>query len=144
MEAESSQTPEGEPTPVAEIIKADLISLCPDFAPAWDDEAYLWTADDGSISPLGVFAAFSHYIAARLSIRANPELQTVFDYVESKLTGDDSEVDNAACTCFLENLMNRVPESIPPQHLVPLLGPKSREFCRAWDRFCGVKTEGLW
>src|SRR4029077_2607698 len=103
---------------VAETIKAELISLCPEFARAWNDGCDLWTSDDGSFTVHGVFGVFSHYIAGRLVKGADPDLRRVFDYVESKLTDDDSEVDNAACTCFLENLMNRVPETIPPQHLV--------------------------
>ena len=129
---------------VAETIKAELVALCPDFAAVWDDECDLWTSDDGSFTVHGVFGVFSHYIADRLTRRADPELRKVFEYVESKLADDDSEVGNAACTCFLENLMNRVPETIPPRHIVPLLGPKSRQFCRAWDQWCGMKTKGLW
>jgi hypothetical protein len=128
---------------VAETIKTELVSLCPDFVAVWNDRRDLWTTDDGSFTVHGVFGVFSSYIGDRLVQGADPELRTVFEYVESKLTGDDSEVANAACTCFLENLMNRVPETIPPLHLVPFLGPKSREFCRAWDQWCGVKTEGL-
>jgi hypothetical protein len=129
---------------VAETIKAELLSLCPDFAAVWDDECDLWTSDDGTFAVHGVFAVFSHYVAGRLTHGADPELRKVFEYVESKLMDDDSEVENAACTCFLENLMNRVPETIPPGHLVPFLGPKSRRFCRAWDQWCGMQTEGLW
>ena len=72
-----------------------------------------------------------------------PDLSAVFEYVESKLDDEDSEISNAATTCFLENLMNRVPETIAPAALVPLPGPKSREFCRAWDEWCGARTEGL-
>ncbi|MBC7817295.1 MAG: hypothetical protein IAG10_10435 [Planctomycetaceae bacterium] len=128
---------------VAETIKAELLGLCPEFTVAWNDECDLWTSDDGSFTVHGVFAVFSHYIADRLSRGSDPSLSEVFDYVESKLMEDDSEVDNAATTCFLENLMNRVPEKIDPRHLVPLLGPKSRKFCRGWDEWCGVKTEGL-
>ena len=130
--------------PVAETIKAELLSLCPDFATAWDDQRDLWTNDDGSYTVHGVFAVFSHYIADRLSRGSDPELHKVFEFVESKLTEDDSEVNNAATTCFLENLMNRVPETIPPRYLIPLLGPKSRRFCRSWDEWYGMKTERLW
>jgi hypothetical protein len=128
---------------VAETIKTELISLCPEFAAVWNRQCDLWTADDGSFTVHGVFAVFSDYIADRLGRAADPDLLRVFEYVESKVTDDNSDVDNAACTCFLENLMNRVPETIPPQHLVPFLGPKSRRFCRAWDEWCGVKTQGL-
>lgn len=56
----------------------------------------------------------------------------------------DEDVQTAAATCFLENLMNRTPELIDPQRFVPLLGHESKEYCRAWDEFCGVRTEGLW
>ena len=130
--------------PVAETTKAELLSLCPDFAAAWDDKRDLWTNDNGSYTVHGVFAAFSHYIADRLSRGSDPELRKVFEYVESKLTEDDSEVNNAATTCFLENLMNRVPQTIPPGHLILLLGPKSRCFCRGWEERCGMKPAGLW
>lgn len=127
----------------AETVKTELITLCPDFAAAWNDECDLWTGDDGSFTVHGIFAVFSHYIADRLCRGVDPDLRNVFEYVESKLTEDNSEVDNAACTCFLENLMNRVPKTIPLQNLVPFLGPKSRQFCRAWDQWCGIKTKGF-
>ena len=128
---------------IAETVNAELISLCPGFAKVWDSERGIWSADDGTFTVHGVFAAFSNYIRDRLVSRSSARMRRVFAYVESKLTGEDSEVDNAVCTCFLENLMNCVPQLIAPQKLVPLLGPKSREFCRAWDRWCGMETEGL-
>jgi hypothetical protein len=127
---------------VSETIKAELLSLCPAFAGVWAHERDLWTSDDGSFTVHGVFAVFSDYIAERLAHAPDPEMQKVFEYVESKLTGDNSEVDNAACTCFLENLMNRVPDKIPAGHLVPFLGPKSRGYCLAWDDWCGIKPKG--
>src|SRR5579859_3809096 len=128
---------------VAETIKTELISLCPNFATVWNNECDMWTDDQGHFTVHGVFAVFSHYIVDRIRRESDPDLRRVFEYLESKLTDDDSQVGNAACTCFLENLMNRVPTTIPREHLVPFLGPKSRRFCRAWDEWCGVNTEGL-
>src|SRR5438552_19191472 len=104
--------------PCADTTKDDLLSLCPGVAAAWDDKRDLWANDNGSFTVHGVFAVFSDYIADRLTRGSDPELRRVFEYVESKLTEDDSEVNNAATTCFLENLMNRVPETIPPRHLI--------------------------
>ncbi len=49
-------------------------------------------ADDGSFTVHGVFAVFSHCIADRLSRPLDPELQKAFEYVESRLTDDDSEM----------------------------------------------------
>ena len=137
---------------VIEVIKAELLALCPDFAATWNDECDGRAYPDGSHTVHGVFSEFSRYIADRLRRGADPVLGEVFDYVESKLKEDTSEleltenasnIDNAVSTCFLENLMNRVPEQIDPRHLVPLLGPKSRQYGLAWDEWCGVKTEGL-
>lgn len=120
---------------LAKATEAELLALRPDFQPWWDDERELWTHDDGEFTTHGVFAVFSHFVADRLSRGPALELAAVFKYVESKLDNEDSEVSNAACTCFLENLMNRVPKIIAPAALVPLLGPKSRQFCREWDEW---------
>lgn len=128
---------------LAKAIEAELLALRPDFRPWWDDERDLWKRDGEDFTTHAVFAVFSHFVADRLSCGPAPELAAVFDYVESKLDDEDSEVSNAACTCFLENLMNRVPGSIAPTTLVPLLGPKSRRFCQLWDEWCGIRTEGL-
>ena len=87
---------------------------------------------------------FSDYIAQRLADPEDGGFGAVFSYVEDQLTDKDTEVGNAVATCFLENLLNRTPDVIPPGRLVPLLGPRSREFCRAWDEFCGVRTDGPW
>jgi hypothetical protein len=120
-----------------------LIDLCPDFTAWWADEEYFRTEDDGSFGVHGVIAVFSHFVAARLSQEPTEELQRIFEFVEAGLTVDGSDLDNALCTCFLENLMNRVPETIEAARLVPLLGPKARRFCRAYDEWCGTTTEGL-
>ena len=121
-----------------------LIDLCPDFAAWWAEDGLFRTEDDGSFSVHGVVAVFSHFVAARLAQEPTEELQRIFQFVESNLTDDGSDLDNALCTCFLENLMNRVPETIEASRLVPLLGPKARRFCRGYDEWCGMRTEGLW
>jgi hypothetical protein len=122
----------------------ELLKLCPEFYKTWQDEAYLWTdEDDGTFTHCGVFAAFSHHIADILKTTEQPQLESVFRYVEICMN-DNDDVGRAAATCFLENVMNRTPELIDPGQFVPLLGPKSKDYCRAWDQFCGVRTAGLW
>ncbi|HEX8597999.1 MAG TPA: hypothetical protein VF952_05720 [Chloroflexia bacterium] len=122
----------------------DLLKLCPEFSKSWQDEAYLWTDDDGTFTHCGVFMAFSHHIADILKRSEPHQLESVFRFVESCMNDNDEDVSTAAATCFLENLMNRTPELIDPKHFVPLLGPESKDYCRAWDEFCGVRTAGLW
>ena len=126
----------------SEVLRSEMFALCPDFA-TWDDEEWrLWTNHDGTFNVHQVFIVFSGYVSDKLKARETSGMDGVFQYIETKLRGDE-EIDNAATTCFLENIMNRVPISIDPITFVALLGPKSREFCKSLDEWCGTKTEGL-
>jgi hypothetical protein len=127
-----------------EVLLGELIALCPEFAQTWSKEAYLWTDEQGNPrSPCAVFSPFSHYIADQLLQRKQTGLQMVFDFAEQCMLGNE-EISTAAATCFLENLINITPHQIDPATFIPFLGPESRAYCRAWDEFCGLKTEGLW
>lgn len=56
----------------------------------------------------------------------------------------DQEVQDAAATCFLENLQHQVDVGKVPGALSSsLLGSESRDYCKAWDEFTGVKTKEL-
>lgn len=45
---------------------------------------------------------------------------------------------------FLENLVNSSSNGrFGSKDFTKFLGPKSIEYCKAWDEFTGVKTEGL-
>lgn len=77
----------------------------------------------------------------------------IFEYIEEqrqkyhdvKEDNDESDFDNAICTCFLENLLNHASAGdVDYDRFIPLLGPKSREYCKAWDQFTGVRSPGLW
>ncbi len=131
-----------------EDMMSDLLKLCPEFSRTWEDESYLWTdADNGTFTVCGVLMAFSHHIADILRSSESPplypSLEPVFQYAERCMNANE-DVRTAAATCFLENLMNRTPDQINPERFVPLLGPESRDYCRVWDEFCGVRTAGLW
>ena len=126
----------------SEILQSEMLALCPDFAIWNDKERDLYDDDDGTFSVHSIFMTFSHYISDKLKAKDTFEMDKVFWYIETKLGGDE-EIDNAATTCCLENIMNRVPNSIDPATFVNLLGPQSREFCIGWDEWCGTQTEGL-
>ncbi|MBN2496292.1 MAG: hypothetical protein JXR96_16990 [Deltaproteobacteria bacterium] len=115
----------------------------PEFLQYWKEERDLWTDEDGRAGAHAIMAVFSHLISERLSNRRLIGMKAVFDLAEELMRDPDDEIPNAVATCFLENIMNRVPESISPETFVDLLGPESRKFCRAWDRFCGMTTPGL-
>ena len=47
-------------------------------------------------------------------------------------------------TNFLEGLQNiESSGQVSASEFVPFLGSKSKEYCKAWDEFTGVKTPGL-
>ena len=118
-----------------------LSSLIPEFKEYWEsDDACFNFGDDSTIH--GVFSDFSHLVSDGLQNNNLVNAKDIFIYIESVVSkgGDPA---NAACTCFLENILNRTPDTINPNTFVPYLGVHSKEFCKGWDKFTGVKTNGL-
>src|SRR5687768_1253464 len=91
----------------------DLIALCPDFVETWTNYGDLYVDETGEATPCGVFSVFTFYVVDVLTSKHKVDLQKAFDFVESKML-DDEEMSTAAATCLLENLMNRVPETLEP------------------------------
>lgn len=93
----------------------------------------------------GEISEFSDYVSEILQKNADPQyVKEIFDFMEYLLIEGDAEVKNAVATCFLENILNITPREVQPHTFVPYLGQKSREFCKGWDSYTGVFTEGLW
>jgi len=115
-----------------------LSSFIPEFQNLWEsDESGCNFGNDSTVH--SVFSAFSDVVIDRLIDKTLDNSDQIFNFVESVVVagGDPS---NAACTCFLENLINR---EVNPESFVSLMGPESVKFCKAWDEFTGVKTRGL-
>jgi hypothetical protein len=110
-------------------LKREILLICPDFQKAWDDEGSLWCAADGTYTFHGLFAVLSHHVADLLEKGNANSLGALFTWVERQMTGSDGSLSNAAATCFLENLMNRVPTLFSFESFEPLLGPTSKAFC---------------
>jgi hypothetical protein len=121
-----------------------ILEKFPEFQHNWEIYKQWWgNLESGFYNDI---SEFSHYIIDLLILKnSNPEkLKEIFDYVEYLIVHGDEDVQNAISTCLLENILNQTPEKIHPNQFVPYLGHKSREHCKAWDQFTGVKTEGLW
>jgi hypothetical protein len=122
----------------------ELITDCyPEFGPRWNEGSLFWPEEGQMPTACGILSEFSYLIAEQLEEERVSNIPSVFALIERFLAEGSEEVKDAAATCFLENLHNRVPEEIAATFFVPFLGPRSREYCRAWDRFCGTETEGL-
>jgi hypothetical protein len=73
------------------------------------------------------------------------DIASVGERVEVLLTTGDDNVKDAIATGFLESLLSQASKGTMNLRSVKgMLGPESRKYCRAWDEFTGVKTDGLW
>jgi hypothetical protein len=121
-----------------------LLENFPKFAVSWEEYIDLFGRDSGVC---GNMAAFSHFIIESIENKnIDPsELQQVFIFMEELLVIGEDSVQDAVATCFLENLINATSwNTIPASSFVQFLGKESKAYCKAWDEFTGVKTEGLW
>ena len=97
----------------------------------------------------GIMTALSMYVRdimnTSLSAEKVQEIKEIFLLIEFFISGGNQSVQNAAATCFLENLINATSwGTLKPETFLCYLGPESKKYCKAWDEFTGVKTEGLW
>ena len=122
---------------------AKLSALLPNFANYWRENASMNGSDTDEHTLSGVFMDASQFVGDQLQEGNAFDLPGALHYIESVLETGTKEEQDAAATCFLEYLMNITPTKIGPNLWIPLLGTKSREFCRAWDEWTGYRTEYL-
>lgn len=107
----------------------ELNSLVPGFKQYWEsDDASFNFGSESTIHC--VFSDFSHVVISKIGAGELQNPERVFAFIEA-VVALDGELSNAACTCFLENLANRVPNSINPNSFIPYLGVESSKFIRA-------------
>ncbi|MGD0618830.1 MAG: hypothetical protein ABSB67_14335 [Bryobacteraceae bacterium] len=81
---------------------------------------------------------------ARTSLSVG-DIETVGKFVELLLTTADEDTQTAVATGYLESLLAQASSgAIDFRSIAGTLGPESSKYCRAWDTFTGVKTDGLW
>jgi len=119
-----------------------LLRAFPAFAPHWRIYEKEW-GEMGSPGLCTEMSAFADFVKTQILTESPGEIARLFSVIEHLVAFGDEDVQTAATTCCLENILNVTPSKIPAERFVQYLGPKSREFCRAWDEFTGVKTPGL-
>ncbi len=87
---------------------------------------------------------FCKYTIDAIKSNDEVEIEKIFSFVEFLLCNGDDDVQTAITTSYLEGLMNKDPDEIQFVSFVKYLGKNSKEYCKAWDEFTGVKTKGLW
>ncbi len=113
----------------------------PKFIPYWKAYINEWGADEGLHMQMIAVGDFAIEI-----IKSNneEEIKNIFNLIELLLVNGDEFVQSAIATGLLEYLLSKDPDEIKLSKFVKYWGENTFEYCKAWDRFTGVKTEGLW
>jgi hypothetical protein len=112
----------------------------PKFVPYWESyKDFAW--DLGLTIRL---IPFGDYVIDVIKSDNQEEIKRIFDFVEFLLINGDESVQTCITTGFLEHLLSEDPEQIQFKTFAKFLGPNSISYCKAWDEFCGMRTEGLW
>jgi hypothetical protein len=102
-----------------------LVTLFPDFRAYWDDPGNCFR-DDGSFTLHGVFAEFTGFFRERHAVLPADRVAALGAFVSECMAPFDSPLDNAAATCFVENISGEPCERELSPHLV-------REARRYWQ-----------
>ncbi|MCP5505396.1 MAG: hypothetical protein H7A38_00755 [Chlamydiales bacterium] len=113
----------------------------PKFLPYWESYIKKHGSDDGITIQM---LPFCEYTIEVIKSNNEIEIKKIFDFVEFLLCNGNDFVQTGITTSYLEYLMSQDPDEIQFASFVKYLGKNSIEYCRAWDKFTGVKTKGLW
>lgn len=119
-----------------------ILDHVPEFEGHWT--SHLKSYDSANVGLCLDVASFATFVILLLESHKEELNEKIFLTVENLMTTGDREVVAAVSTCFLENLLNRASTgSIDYSSFVGFLGQRSREFCKEWDQFTGVFSDGL-
>ncbi|WP_316357467.1 DUF7674 family protein [Candidatus Neptunichlamydia sp. REUL1] len=113
----------------------------PKFLPYWSSYIRDFGPDLGITIQM---IPLEEYTVDTIKAHSEREIKEIFDFVEFLLTKGNQSVQTAITTSYLESLMILDPDEIKFRWFVKFLGPHTLEYCRAWDKFTGVRTDGLW
>ena len=119
----------GKPSP--DEMLAALTQMFPDFDHYWRTEGCFLEESGWSDTPYhSLCGDFSSYIREHILSFDDAKMHQLCDYIEQFVIedGDEEEIDNAVCTCFLENIGGNPIEN----QLRPYLKPKSLRFHQGW------------
>jgi hypothetical protein len=119
-----------------------VLARVPGMTEHWQAHRKWWEGQEAGLC--NDCAILADYISDLVAEGDDESLPGIFRLIEELIVQGDEDVRTAACTCVLENLLNRYSAGeIPAESFVHLLGPESRAYCRAWDQFTGVTTPGV-
>lgn len=89
-----------------------------------------------------ILAFYGRHVAERVGLGA--DMSPVMDVIEDLMMNGNREVKNAVATGFWEAILAEASAGrFDFKSIASHVGPASRAYCKAWDAFTGVRTEGL-
>jgi len=96
---------------------------------SWYLRSSLFKDDNAkTITIHGIFSEFSHYFKINFDMMKNDSLSELFECLEDTFIHDD-DINNAVCTCFLENISG----DGFTKKIEQFLGKNSKEYYNKWD-----------
>jgi hypothetical protein len=109
-----------------------IIRVAPGYVRAPEDLRRQWEPEEpGLCMELG---ALVWWITDRVRL-GDTDFAALGSVMEQLLGTADPAVRDAVSSCFVESLVNRVPEVIPLVVADSLLGPRGRDVARSWLEF---------
>lgn len=125
----------------SEILINLIKDVFPDYLPYWESFVKDWGESEGlSIKMI----PFNEYAIQIIKINDLQEMQKIADFAEFLIRHGDEKIQSAMTTVLLEDLMSHDKHEIKFSNFAKHLGSKSLEYCREWDKFTGLRTDGLW
>ncbi len=112
----------------------ELILVYPDCRAHFISEADRWIDDKGDISAHSFFSVLTSFVEEKFLLGDYEHCEKLFAFVEAAIHSENAGVSNAACTCFIENLINIAGHNneFELSHFWTLLGPSALYFAESW------------
>jgi hypothetical protein len=105
-----------------------LVALFPDFLGYWNDPGNCFRGDDGTFTVHGVFAEFTWFYRERHAELPRDRVALLGAFVSECMSADNGDLDNAAATCFVENIAGELCD----RALSPYLSGEAKRCWLAW------------
>lgn len=105
-----------------------LAALFPDFRGQWNDSRNCFRDDDGMFTVHGVFAEFSEFFRERHAEVPRDRVALLGALVSECMSSGNADLDNAAATCFVENVAGE----LCGRELSSHLSGEARRYWQAW------------
>lgn len=112
------------------------------FRKALDDLEAEWTPEP--IPPTTAMSKLAVALTASLDTLGSDVLERLFSTIEEALVNGDELTKDVIATGFLEELLSQSSGgSLDLRRISQFLGKESVNYCRAWDEFTGLSTDGI-